>query len=168
MPHSRIYSLRFGSMYGAYERIGYEHGRRAPVIELSQRLRAFRRQLLSTIVSDLIAEGATVSRDLRSGLVTINNEFTLRLATTACFNKSIGLRWHIRLTTTMKTDVTLVARMAPGNESVLDYYLLPMVSDWPAFLTVEPEGDLITGVYHFEDLTFLKSLVRRVRLKEVP
>lgn len=166
VPHSRTYTSRFGSLYESYRRIGYEHGRRIPIIDLSLRVRAYRRKLLSTIVDELVAEGASVKRDLRSGKVTINGEFTLRLATALCLEKPVGYRWAFRMSTTMTTDITVVARMVPGNNSVLDYFVLPTTGQWPSHLTVAPEDDLFLGIYRFDDLSFLKRLVRRATVKE--
>jgi hypothetical protein len=167
MPHSRIYHSRFGSLYEAYRQIGYEHGRRVPIIELSRRVRAYARSLLDTILNELIVEGASVRRNLRSGLVTINEEFTLRFAAAPCIEKSVGYRWYIRLCSTMKTDVTVVARMMPGNDCVQDYFVLPQTGLWPTQITVEPEDDLILGIHRFDDLSFLKRFVRRTRVKEI-
>jgi hypothetical protein len=58
-PGARIYSERFGSMYEVYRRIGYEHGRRVPVIELTRQVSTQRRSLVSMIVSNLTAEGVS-------------------------------------------------------------------------------------------------------------
>ena len=166
MPHSRLYSSRFGSLYEAYRQIGYEHGRSIPVIELSRQVRTYRRTLLKTIVNEFIAEGAGVRTDWRSGLLTINEEFTLRLATAPCIEKLVGHRWAFRLSSTMTTDITVVARMAPGNDRVQDYFVLPGVGQWPSQITVEPEDDLILGIYRFDDLSFLRRLVRRSSVME--
>ena len=159
VPHSRTYTSRFGSLYESYRRIGYQHGRRIPVIELSQRVRAYRRKLLGTIVDELIAEGASVKRDLRSGKVTINGEFTIRLATALCLEKSVGYRWAFRMYSTMMTDITVVARMVPGNDSVLDYFVLPTTGQWPSHVSRSHlKNDLFLGIYRFDDLSFPKAL----------
>lgn len=167
MANSRIYNLRFGSMFAAYDRVGYKHGRPIPVLELARKLRPFRYKLLDTILSDLTAEGATVRKNAHCGLVTVNNEFTLRLAVVPCIQKKVvGCRWQFRLDSTMKTDIVLIARMAPSNDSVLDYYLLPESEQWPTAVTVSAEDSMFVGVHRFRDLSFLKALVRRVRVKE--
>lgn len=165
-PNSRLYSSRFGTIFEAYRRIGYDHGRPIPVIELALELRRFRRKLLSSMADELRAEGATVGQDCRSGLLRINEEFTLRLVTAPCLHKAIGHRWALRLSSTMKTDLTVVARMVPTNDSVLDYYLLPRAEAWPPYVTVPLDDDLFVGVCRFGDLTFLRRLARRTRLEE--
>jgi DNA invertase Pin-like site-specific DNA recombinase len=161
MPRSRLYHQRFGSMYEAYRRIGYEHGRRIPVIDLTRKVRAYRRDMLNTIVDELIATGTPVRRNLRSGLVTINDEVTLRFAIAPCIEKSVGPRWMFRLDSTLKTDLTIVARLTPTNEAIQDYCLLPRTHSWSTRVTVGPEKYLFTGISCFDDLSFLKSLAQR-------
>jgi len=136
-------------------------------MELARKMRAHRRELLNMIASELIGEGAAVRRDLKSGLVTINDEFTLRLATAPCVGALMdGYRWVIRLTSTMVTDITVVARMTPSNDCVQDYYILPRTDAWSGDVTVAEESDLVAGVHRFSDISFLKSLVRRTAVKE--
>jgi hypothetical protein len=166
-PGARIYSERFGSMYEVYRRIGYEHGRRVPVIELAQQVSAHRRSLLSMIVSNLTAQGVDIRRDIRSGLLTINEEFTIRVAVVGCVGKSVGYRWKFRLDSTLDSDITILARLVRTNDSIKDYYLLPHTQVWPHRLTVGPDKDLVSGIYQFEDLSFLASLARRVGVRDV-
>ena len=167
MPSSSIFQTRFGSIYEAYRRVGYAHGRSIPVMELARKMRAYRGELLNMIATELIGEGAIVRRDLSSGLVTINDEFTLRLATAPCAGALMdGYRWVIRLTSTMSTDITVVARMTPSNDCVQDYYILPRTDAWSGEVTVAEESDLVAGVHRFNDISFLKALVRRTAVKE--
>ncbi len=135
-PSSGMYLERFGSMYEVYRRVGYEPGRPISSIERDQRLRALRRALVSQIVNELVANGATVHRNQPLGTVTINEEFTLRFATARCIQRPVGDRWPIRLHRTVKTDATLVARLTPTNDSVQDYCLFPHTMPWPPQITV--------------------------------
>ena len=96
----------------------------------------------------------------------MNDEFTLRLAIAPCRLKTVGYRWYFRLDTGMRADMTVVARMAPDNNAVLDYYLLPETDRWPTQVAVRTENDLFLGIYRFDDLSFLKALARRASLKE--
>jgi hypothetical protein len=136
-------------------------------MERARKLRAYHGELLSAIATELTMEGAAVRRDLSSGLVTINDEFTLRLAIAPCISTSaVGHRWAIRPNSTMPTDITVVARMAPTNDRVQDYYVLPRTDAWSGQVTVAEEDDLVAGVHRFNDISFLKTLVRRTAVKE--
>jgi DNA invertase Pin-like site-specific DNA recombinase len=167
VPNSRIYGKRFGSLFEAYRRVGYDHGRRISAITLGKYLRDYRRDLLNTIVAELTSEGAAVRQDARSGLVTVNGEFTLRLTVAPCDStRPIGCRWALRLASTMNTDITIVARMSPANDRVQDYFVVPRTDGWTCQVTVAPEDDFVAGVYRFDDISFLKSLARRTKVKE--
>jgi hypothetical protein len=49
---------------------------------------------------------------------------------------------------------------------VLDYFVIPENYRRPTQLTVQAEDDLVVGLYRFDDISFLKSLARRSKLKE--
>ncbi len=117
--------------------------------------------MVSQIVNELVANGATVHRNQPLGTVTINEEFTLRFATARCIQRPVGDRWPIRLHRTVKTDATLVARLTPTNDSVQDYCLFPHTMPWPPQITVGLDSGFPTGVYRFDDLCFLKGLALR-------
>ena len=166
-PNSRIYSTRFGSICEAYQRVGYDHGRSTSVIALGDKMRVCRCELLNMIVADLSSEGAIVRRDMSSGLLTINEEFTLRLTVAPCITvRPIGVRWAFRLSSTMSSDIVLVARMAPGNDRVEDYYVIPQTEGWKGQITVGPDYDIVPGVYRFDDISLLTSLARRTIVEE--
>ena len=155
-PNSSNYYSAFGSIFEAYRRVGYAHGRPIPVLALGQKIRAFRRKLLGQIVAELIDEGATVRLNQSSGLVTVNEEFTLRLTTVPCINtKEVGYRWACRPASSMNTDITVVARMVPANDSVLDYFAVPRTDGWTSQVTVGPEDDMVSSIYRFDDISFL-------------
>jgi hypothetical protein len=59
-----------------------------------------------------------------------------------------------------------VARMAPTNDCAQDYYVLARTDAWPGQVTVAEADELVAGVHRFNDLSFLKTLVRRIALKE--
>ena len=91
-----------------------------------------------------------------SGLVTVNEEFTLRLTTVPCINtKEVGYRWACRPASSMNTDITVVARMVPANDSVLDYFAVPRTDGWTSQVTVGPEDDMVSSIYRFDDISFL-------------
>jgi len=165
-PNSRTYSLRFGSMFEAYRRIGYDHARVSSV-EKCGRLHVIRRAERNHLVRELVSVGATVRQNFSSGLITVNNEFTLRLTAALCVERRIGKRWPFRLRSPVKADFIVVVRLTPNNETVHDYFILPAAAGWPPHLTVGEEDDLAVGCYRFSDLSFLKALSRRTTLEEV-
>jgi hypothetical protein len=166
MPGSWLYADRFGSMFEAYRLVGYDHGRPLPNLERARTLRGYRRQLMKTIESDLTKEGSVVRVNLASGLITINNEFTLRVAVAPFEDRRVGTRWVFRLDSKMKTDLTVMARMDSANHHAQDYYVFPRAERTQGTIAVSPEDHLRAGLYRFDDLSFLKRLVRRTNIEE--
>jgi hypothetical protein len=119
---------------------------------------------VTKIVDELSSAGGTVHRTLREFL--INDEFTVRVKVAACRTTSVGYRWLLRLGDKSKADITLVARLTPTNDQVLDYFALPATDRLPRYIRVRPEDDMVAGIYRFDTLSFLKSLVRRVKVTE--
>jgi hypothetical protein len=166
MPKSWLYLDRFGSMFEAYRLVGYNHGRPRAAVELARTLRGHHRQLLKTIESELTNEGAVVRLDLSSGLVKINDEFTLRVSIVPCQEMPAGTRWIFRLDSKMKTDFAVMARMDPANDHAQDYYVFPRSERTQGTIALSAEDHLAAGQYRFDDLSFLKRLARRAYVKE--
>jgi DNA invertase Pin-like site-specific DNA recombinase len=164
MPRSRLYINRFGTIYEAYRLVGYDHGRHSSVIESAREERARRFSVVTEILDELSSVDGTVHRTLREFV--INGEFTVRVKVAACRTTNVGYRWLLRLDGKSKADITLVARLAPTNDQVLDYFALPATDRLPRYIRVGSEDDMVAGIYRFDDLSFLKSLVRRVKVTE--
>jgi hypothetical protein len=60
--------------------------------------------------------------------------------------------------------VTLAARLRPGNEEILDYYLLPGMDRLSEVLRLAPDNGVLLDVYRFENLNFFISMGRRVAI----
>jgi DNA invertase Pin-like site-specific DNA recombinase len=167
-PSNKMYSQRFGSLYEAYRRIGFEPGGQLPVLDLARKAREYRSILLGTLVCEIVAAGATADLNRRSGIVAVNNEFTIRAAIAPCLQRSFGNRWRLHLGSSLDSDFILIARLVPTNDSIQDFYILPQLHSWPKRVTVEANRDLFTGMYRFADLSFLKNLVRRASVRPRP
>jgi len=169
MPSSAAYRTRFKSLFRAYQLIGYTPQRDHTYVEINRILREHYRAQVADIVQELQAVGATVSQDAGNDLFTINEEFTLSVVPARCrtIRGSNRFRWLVRLDTSLTPDITVVARMQPGNEAVLDYYLLPNIDDLAERIRLAPENGFVLDVYRFENLSFLFTLARRQLVEEV-
>jgi len=167
MPSSAAYQNRFKGLLRAYQLIGYTPERDHTYIEINRRLREHHRAQVDSIVSDLTTAGATVQKDPLTGFLTINEEFTASLVIARCKELPAGnLRWVVRLDASLWPDITIAARLQPGNETVLDYYLLPSIDGLADRLHLAPQNGLLLDVYRFDDLSFFLSLVQRHSIEE--
>jgi hypothetical protein len=150
MPSSSAYRSRFKTLLRAYQLIGYTPQRDHSYIGINRRLRAYHRAQIEAIISELRAAGATVTADPATDLLTINEEFTASLVLARCREVSAGnCRWLLRLETSLAPDITVVARLEPGNQAILDYYLLPSIDQLSERLRLAPQNGLLLDVYRF-------------------
>src|SRR5208283_897363 len=167
MPSSTVYRHRFGSLIRAYELIGYTPVRDYRYIEANRALRELHRQQCASIIDQLRDNGARVQRNPVSDLLTINEEFTTSVVLARCRETLAGThRWLVRLENSLDPDVTVAARLRPGNQEILDYYLLPSMDALVDKLRLAPENGIVLDVHRFENLSFLISMARRVAIEE--
>ena len=168
VPSSAAYRHRFGSLLRAYALIGYTPGRDFRFVEVNRAIRAYHRSLAEEIVHELRALGATVDWNLENDLLTVNREFTASLVLSRCRELLSGsYRWLIRLDNSLTPDVTIAARLKPGNLGILDYYLLPGIDVMSSKLRLAVNNNIVFEVYRFDNLNFFMSMARRSPVEEV-
>ncbi len=167
MPSVACYRSRFGSLVRAYALIGYTPLRDYSYIEINRILRERHRAICASVNAELKALGADIEQDERSGLLTVNHDFTASLILARCHQSYTGTcRWLIRLETSLQPDVTVAARLMPGNVEILDYYLLPAIDVLVPKLRLAPENGTVLDVYRFENLNFFFAMARRMQIEE--
>jgi hypothetical protein len=165
MPSSSVYKSRFGSLIRAYSLVGYTPERDFSYIETNRALRTLHAQHVEEIKNQLMATGAVAEMDHSTGVLTINGDFTAALVIARCHTHSNGRhRWLIRLERSHNCDITIAARMAEHNQSILDYYLFPKSDELNAKIRLWPENPLVLEVYRFENLNLLYAVSRRIRI----
>jgi hypothetical protein len=167
MPSSSVYQSRFGSLLRAYSLVGYVPERDYSYIEINRELRRQHPEVVRDVVIGMQATGGHVVIDSDSGLMTINDEFTVSVVIARCLMTGAGFpRWQIRLDTGLVPDITAAVRMDPSNQCVLDYYLLPRIDMSLPKLRLAHENGLSLDGYRFETLDFLFALAGRARFAE--
>ena len=168
MPSSTVYQSRFGGLTRAYALIGYTPLRDLRYIEINRAMREYHRNHCSHILKDLRNQGAEV-REGNGGLWEINQELTASLVISRCRETLTGkYRWLIRLENALDPDITIGARLTPGNEDILDYYLFPKIETLAAQIRLAGENGVLLDAYRFENLDFFFSTARRTRIEEIP
>ena len=120
MPSSSAYIFRFKGLLRAYQLIGYTPQRDHKYLEINRRLRDYHSTQFAEIVNELKSAGADVRTDPATELLTINEEFTASLVLARCREIRTGIfRWLLRLDTSLAPDITIAARMQPGNQAIL-------------------------------------------------
>jgi len=166
MPSTAIYAHRFQSLRRAYELIGYTPPRNYSYLAINRALRVFHNEHVAHITNELTAVGATVHRDQATDTLTVNEEFTLSVSLARCRELHEGeYRWVMRFDTSLDPDITVGVRMAPGNTSILDYYLFPSMDVLSDHCRLAVQNGFVLDVYR---ATFLTPLINLARLTLLP
>jgi DNA invertase Pin-like site-specific DNA recombinase len=167
MPSSATYCSRFGSLLRAYELIGYTPPRDYSYLAINRGLRSFHKEHVALIMSEIKAVGASARQDPTTDLLTINEEFTAALSIGRCREIREGeYRWVLRFDTSLDPDLTIGARMAPGNTAILDYYLFPSIDVLTDQCRLAHENGIALDVYRAVDLSPLINLSRQTLLPD--
>jgi DNA invertase Pin-like site-specific DNA recombinase len=167
MPSSSAYASRFGTLPRAYSLIGWNPGRDYSFLEINRKIRALHEPLVNSIVDQIRANHATVSKDDKTDLLTINSEYTAALVLARCLTTPGGSqRWIVRLDTELHPDITIAARLTPGNENILDFYIVPKIADVGSSIRFAVHNPLWLEVFRFEDLSFFTAIAKRVPIEE--
>lgn len=168
LPSSGAYQSRFGSLLRAYKLVGFTPDRDYRYIEINKRLRKIHAGTIHETVCGVEQVGGLVEQDTKTGLLTINQEFSASVVIARCTQTDAGAyRWNIRLDTSLLPDITVVVRMDQANETPLDYYLLPTVDMTRSKLRLSESNGLSLDAYRFDDLTKFFTMCERTSVLEV-
>jgi DNA invertase Pin-like site-specific DNA recombinase len=157
MPCGHVYSKRFGGLAEAYRRVGYKPYRNLSWVARDQPLVEIRREFVARVVDILKGFGASVWQDVRRQFLSINENLNVGLSITRCRQLKRIKSWRFQLSSPFKPDVTVFARLAPGNETILDYCCVPRSKTNHAQITVSSLTPLTRDIELFADLAFLKD-----------
>ena len=159
-PATRTYTARFKSLNNAYSLIGYQTSRTFTDQTMGRVLKRRRHDLCAEIKSLLQTNGVGVE-DLKPGrLLRVNGQFTMSVYLAPCRQRPHRSDfWSIRMDHSTPIDLTVIARLQPGNCEMFDYLLLPDFQPLTErlFLTEKP-GKL--DAYRFERLDVLPGLFK--------
>ena len=168
MPSSSIYASRFGGLHRAYELIGWANRRDSGYIEINRMMRREYKSLVNSILEELRGNGTNVEISERSQLLKINRELNVSLILSRCQESQSGSqRWHLRFDTELVPDITIAARLRPGNESIQDYYIFPGIDLLKKRLRLAPANGVCLDLYRFDNLDFFFNLTKTVSLKDI-
>jgi DNA invertase Pin-like site-specific DNA recombinase len=167
MPSAATYSHRFQNLLRAYELVGYTPTRDFSYLAINRALRVLHEEHIVQIIKQLSIAGARVQRDPTKDLLTVNDEFTAGLSLARCREvREADHRWIVRFDTSLNPDITIAARMAPGNTTILDYYLFPSMDVLANRCRLARDNGFVPDVYRTTDLTPLVRIARTVLLPE--
>lgn len=167
VPSSSAYRTRFGSLLRAYSLVGFSPKRDFAYLEINRELRRRHPDLIAEISRCISSGRGWVRQDAENDLLIVNDDFTVSVVIARCKPTPAGsYRWRIRLDTSLRPDITVVARMNAANSTALDYYVLPSIDfSVDALPTMEQNG-FVLDAYRTDTLDDFYTLTARVPLEE--
>jgi Recombinase len=166
MPCTQSFNAAFGGLAEAYRLIGYKSVKNLAFIERDRGLTPVRRQFSATVIKKLVEMGFEVVQNARSKLLTLNGGLTVRLSVSRCrsFGQSHG--WLLRTHSANPPDVTVFARMEPGNQNIKDFFCVPKHAIGQLTQEVLRErAESQFERYKSADFSFLQLIAQRAPLK---
>lgn len=167
-PSSSAYRSRFGSLLQAYHLIGYTPERDYAYLEINRALRRRHPEQVEEMISGIAYAGGLAVRDPTTDLITVNGEFTTSLVIARCKPTPAGkYRWRIRFDTSLRPDITVVARMDHTNNHTYDYYVFPSIDFSAEKPPTREDNGFSLDAYRTDSLENFYHLAGRVPLLEV-
>lgn len=167
-PSSSTYVSRFGSLIRAYSLVGFTPARDFRYIETNRRLRAMHPEIVKQTVEKIVAlEATTILADPLSGLVRVNEEFTISIVIVRCTTTPAGaLRWKVRFDRGRDPNITVAVRMNHDNHSIRDYLIVPTTEITDDIVRTAEANGIAIDAYLFDTLDPLFGLAARAKLRE--
>ncbi len=162
IPCPRVFSVRFGGLAEAYRRIGYKPYRSLAWVDRDKTSLPLRREFTGSVMDTLKGFGALVEKETRGHLMTIltiNRRLRMRLSIARCHTPRQANTWRFHVRSPLEPDVTIAARLAPGNRSILDYFCIPPIKGQD-YVTMSDRGELAHDMQQFDDLNFLREFAQ--------
>ncbi|WP_447776690.1 recombinase family protein [Variovorax boronicumulans] len=166
MPSTSVYASRFGSLIRAYQLVGYTPSRDFQYIEINRILRRLHPTVIAETEAKMEALGGKVRREAATDLLQVNEEFSVSLVLARCQRRDSGhMFWKVRFDTGLCPDLTVVVRLAPENQTALDYYLLPRLDIAVPRINLGERNPIELENFRFENLEYLYGMAARTRLR---
>jgi len=165
MPSSAVYRSRFHGLVRAYRLVGYTPERDYQYIRINRFLRQMHKGLVTDVIHQIQDLGGIVTRNERTDLLTINDEFSASIVIARCWQTSAGsLRWLIRFDLGLSPDITVALRMDAANTLPMDYYMLPLIDLEIERLRLAEDNGAHLDTYRFDSLEFFFGMAERARI----
>lgn len=135
-------------------------------LEVNRALRQMHPEIVSQTERRIADLGGRVTRDAATDMLLVNGEFTASIVLARCKQlASGGRRWKVRFDTSLLPDITVAVRLDTGNQSTVDYYLLPRLDFGAPRLSLFEHNPAELESYRFETLDYLYDMATRTRLR---
>jgi len=150
VPRIKVYNERFGSLRNAYRRIGYELKWDFDWIDRSSEFNTLIGDTAADLAARLKKAGSVACFVQGIDVLTVNDRFAISLRLARSWGSSDRKPiWTINRRAVLPAGHIIAIRLDEGNNSVLDYFLLPTKA-----MTGSKIRFMEAGLYRFEGCRF--------------
>jgi DNA invertase Pin-like site-specific DNA recombinase len=166
LPPSSLFRIRFGGLLRAYRMIGYAPARDYQYVEINQRLRSLHSEIVADVIRSIESLcGRNIFVDQETYLLELNHNLFLSIVISRCFHTPTGMRrWKIRFDTGLHPDITVAVRMDSTNESIHDYYILPVLEFEGSALKLRDDNSDLLDSFRTDSLEYLLEMSINISL----
>ena len=127
VPPVSNYASRFGSLFNAYQRIGYQLDPRYNYTGSRAKVEIIINSVVDDVVTNVERLGGSATYLSELHLLTINQKLTVSIGVATCVSDGNvrARRWQLRRLKYSKAEFSLVLKMDESNTKIQAYYLLP-------------------------------------------
>ena len=166
-PSQGAYRKRFDSLIRAYRLVGYTPNRDYRYLEINKYLRRVHKEIWQIVKDTIAGYGVGVEEDAACDMLTIDGEYTVSVVIARCQQRDNGWgHWLLRFDTSLRPDYTVAVRMNPDNQTIRDYYILPVIDINTHRLRLRERNGAGLDTYRFESLDTLFAAARNVTVTQ--
>ena len=126
LPSTALYVWRFGSLRGAFERIGYRTQRNCNYIDQRSRLKEKMLECGANVARDIRSLGASAVFDAAARTLRVDNRLTVSLRIGRYYpDRDKVAVWHVNRNSVLPPGVILALRLNKRNTAIVDYFVIP-------------------------------------------
>lgn len=166
MPSAAAYAHRFGSLIRAYKAVGFTPDRDYQFLEVNKYLRRMHPEIVASTEREIANLGGMLVHDPATDLLEVNREFTVSVVLARCQNQDNGRRrWKVRFDSSLAPDITVAVRLAPDNQTIQDYYLLPHLDFGLPRISLAEHNGFEFESYRFDTLDYLYGMAEQAKFR---
>jgi hypothetical protein len=129
VPSVSVFRERLGGLLRAYEALGYKSTYQFETVAAKRRIRSIRTELLAQIVEMFPGRVSIFQRGTRyRNLLKFENRLMVSVnIARSFFSWKTTIRWQVVTIPRERRLITLLVRLHEGNESILDFHVLPNI-----------------------------------------
>ena len=164
LPSCPTYLRHFGTLRNLYRLIGYRDNRYWEKVDAYQRWGNLNLENAALLRNAFVKTGQRAGFDRPSRCVRVNDAVNIGFGVAKwCENEGRVVRWTLRRRAAMQPVWIAAIRLSEGNESILDYVLIPSTSLTTDRIWISEESRRSQKIERFETFEELaRSIVRRV------